>query len=79
MSPAVACGEGRVAAAAADDGEDLILMDQLLRGGDGRAVAAIVLAHELELAPVDAAGLVDLVEHDLDAVHGQLAVEIAGP
>ena len=54
-------------------------IDQLLDRADGRRrIAAIVLAHQLELAAVDAAGRVDLVEDDLDAVHRQLAVEIAG-
>jgi len=76
----LARGEGRVAATAADDGEHLVLVDQLLDRPDRRrGVAAIVLANELELPAVDAAGCVDLVEHDLDAVHRQLAVEIAWP
>ncbi len=70
--------DGRIAAAAADDGEDLVLMDQLLDRPDGRRrVASIVLANQFELAAVDAPGRIDLVENHLDAIHRQLAVEIA--
>src|SRR5262249_61595544 len=72
-------GEGGVAAAAADQGKPLILMPQLLNGGDGGSgVAAIVLTYQLQLAAVNAAGGIDVIEHHLDAVHRQLAVEIAG-
>src|SRR6185436_13341518 len=69
----------RVAAAAADQREDLVLVHELLDGGDRRrGIAAVVLANQLQLAPVDAARGIDLVEYDLDPVHRQLAVEIAG-
>ena len=50
-----------------------------LTGGDGgRRVATVVLANQLSLRPLMPPGRVDLVENHLDAVHGQLAVEIAG-
>jgi hypothetical protein len=73
----LARGKRRVAAATADQRKNLILVHQLLDGGDGRGgVTATVFAHELQLAPVNATGSVDFVEHHLDAIHGQLAVEV---
>ena len=39
-------------------------------------LAQVVLADQHQLAPVDAAGLVEFVEVDLDAVHGELAVDV---
>ncbi len=67
-------------AAAAVEHEDLVLEDQLLGSCDGGGrVAAVVLAHQRDLAAVHAAGLVDLVVDDLGAVHDQAAVEITRP
>ncbi|MNY77727.1 hypothetical protein D3C86_2177290 [compost metagenome] len=46
----------------ADHGEDLVLVHQLLRGQHGAArVVGGVFHQQLDLAPVDAALLVDLV------------------
>ena len=42
-------------------------------------LAQIILADQHQLAPVHAAGLVELVEVDLDAVHGELAVDVDRP
>ena len=50
----------------ADDGQDLLFLDQLLGEGDGvLGLAGRVLDDELELAAVDAAGGVDLVDEHL--------------
>ena len=53
----------------ADDGDDLVLLDQL---GDGRQrlgrVGAVVLDEHLDLAPVDTPGIVDARDLQLDGV-----------
>jgi hypothetical protein len=55
-------------------------MDQLLHRADrALGVALVVLAHQHQLAAVDATGGVDLVIQHLDAVERQLAVEVARP
>ena len=71
----VSRGKGCVAAASSNQGEDLLLIDELLHGADcSRGIAAIIFPDQFQLASVDAASGVDLIEHDIDAVHGELAV-----
>ena len=54
----------------AERGEDLVLVDQLLRGEHRLLrVVAVILDHEPQLAAVDAALLVDLVDAHAHAVH----------
>ena len=54
-----------------------MLEDQLLDRGDGAlGLAQVVLADQHQFAPVNAALLVQLVEVDLDPVHGELAVDV---
>src|SRR5262249_46290187 len=60
-----------------DDGEHLVLVYELLDRGDAPlGLAKVVLADQHQLASVDAALLVELVEVDLHAVHGELAVDV---
>ena len=61
----------------ADHGEDLVALDHLLRGQHGalRIVAAVLQDH-LDLAAVDAAGGVDLLDRHLHAVGNRNAPDL---
>ena len=62
-------GEARVGAGAAVNHEYLVLMNELLDRTDRfRGLAAVVLAHVLDLAAVNSAGLVGLPVYRFDAV-----------
>ena len=67
-------GRGRDAGEAeraADDRDHLVLLDQLARDRDGfRAVAAVVVDDELDLAAVDPAGRIGLLHGKLGALLG---------
>ena len=57
---------GLAAGRGADDGQDLVLVDELLGHGDGVfGLAAGILDDELDLVPQDAAGLVDALHEHL--------------
>src|SRR5262245_28633182 len=52
-------------------------MHQLLHRRDGALwLAQVILAHKHQLAPMHPAGLVELIEVDLNSVHGELAVNV---
>ena len=53
----------------ADDRHDLVLLDELAGRGDGLGVVGgVVLDDQLDLAAVDAAGVVDLLDFGLEHV-----------
>ena len=64
----------------ADDGEHLVLLDELLREGDGLLGASLrVLDDQLHLPAEDAAGLVDLLDQHLERAGLGPAEVAAGP